>query len=104
MSAYIMNNHLWKGSQLYKQSLMYFCLPKFCSYTLSRVLEKQERMEATVMALKAQHGDEAAEEAAKDLEELVTEADREQLKKLKVTLNKYVYQSINTIHVQYNTS
>ncbi|KXJ28893.1 DNA-directed RNA polymerase III subunit RPC3 [Exaiptasia diaphana] len=54
----------------------------------SRVLEKQERMEATVMALKAQHGEEAAEEAAKDLEELVTEADREQLKKLKITLNK----------------
>ncbi|KAK3740110.1 hypothetical protein QZH41_012346 [Actinostola sp. cb2023] len=62
----------------------------------SRVLEKQDRMEATVMALKIQHGEEAANEALKELEELVTEADREQLRKLKLILNKYV-QNVNSV-------
>jgi len=66
-------------------------------FTLSRVLEKQDRMEATVMALKIQHGEEAANEALKELEELVTEADREQLRKLKLILNKYV-QNVNSVN------
>lgn len=51
-------------------------------------MEKQERMDATIAGLKAQHGEEAAAEAVSELEELITEADKEQLRKLKVTLNK----------------
>ncbi|XP_031566026.1 DNA-directed RNA polymerase III subunit RPC3-like [Actinia tenebrosa] len=53
-----------------------------------RLLEKQERMDATIAGLRAQHGEEAAAEAVSELEELITEADKEQLKKLKVTLDK----------------
>lgn len=45
-------------------------------------------MDATIAALRSQHGEEAAAEAVGELEELVTEADKEQLRKLKVTLNK----------------
>ena len=51
---------------------------------------KQERLDATIAALKTQHGEEEAAEAIAELEELMTPADRKQLSKLKATRAKYV--------------
>ena len=67
-------------------TLITFILSLFFIYR--RLLEKQERLEATVAALQEQHGEEAAAEAVAELQEMVTPTDREQLDKLKQTLVK----------------
>lgn len=52
-----------------------------------RLVEKEERLEATINSLKAQHGEETSEAIA-ELQELIIPAEREQLRKLKLTLAK----------------
>ena len=53
-----------------------------------RLVEKEERLEATINSLKAQHGEETSAEAIAELQELILPAEREQLKKLKLNLAK----------------
>lgn len=53
-----------------------------------RLVEKEERLEATINTLKAQHGEDTSAEAIAELQELIIPAEREQLKKLKLTLAK----------------
>ena len=53
-----------------------------------RLVEKEERLEATINTLKAQHGADTSVEAIAELQELIIPAEREQLKKLKLTLAK----------------
>lgn len=53
-----------------------------------RLIEKKERVEATINTLKAQHGEETSEEAIAELRELIIPAEQEQLKKLKLSLAK----------------
>lgn len=53
-----------------------------------RLVEKEERLEATISSLKAQHGEETSAEAIAELQELILPAEREQLKKLKLNLAK----------------
>ena len=55
---------------------------------LRRLIEKKERVEATINTLKAQHGEETSEEAVAELRELIIPAEQEQLKKLKLSLAK----------------
>lgn len=51
-------------------------------------MEKEERLEATINSLKAQHGEDTSADAIAELQELIIPAEREQLKKLKLTLAK----------------
>lgn len=53
-----------------------------------RLVEKEERLEATINSLKAQHGEDTSAEAIEELRELIIPAEREQLKKLKLSLAK----------------
>ncbi|KAJ7388794.1 hypothetical protein OS493_035578 [Desmophyllum pertusum] len=53
-----------------------------------RLVEKEERLEVTINSLKAQHGEETSAEAIAELQELIIPAEREQLRKLKLTLAK----------------
>lgn len=53
-----------------------------------RLVEKEERLEATINSLKVQHGEETSAEAIAELQELIIPAEREQLRKLKLTLAK----------------
>ncbi|RMX45291.1 hypothetical protein pdam_00000804 [Pocillopora damicornis] len=53
-----------------------------------RLIEKKERVEATINTLKAQHGEETSEEAIAELREFIIPAEQEQLKKLKLSLAK----------------
>lgn len=53
-----------------------------------RLVEKEERLEATINSLKAQHGEDTSAEAIEELQELIIPAEREQLKKLKLSLAK----------------
>ena len=53
-----------------------------------RLVEKEERLEATINSLKAQHGEDTSAEAIEELRDLIIPAEREQLKKLKLSLAK----------------
>lgn len=53
-----------------------------------RLVEKEERLEATINSLKAQHGEDTSAEVIEELQELIIPAEREQLKKLKLSLAK----------------
>lgn len=53
-----------------------------------RLVEKEERLEATINSLKAQHGEETSADAIAELQELILPAEREQLKTLKLNLAK----------------
>jgi len=53
-----------------------------------RIVEKEEKIEAMINSLKAEHGDDTSAEAIDELQEMIIPAEREQLKKLKLTLAK----------------
>ena len=59
-----------------------------CLVLSRRLVEKEERLEATINSLKAQHGEDTSAEAIEELRELIIPAEREQLKKLKLSLAK----------------